>query len=157
MVATLSVKTSANKINPVRAAFADVSAWKLVLSSARIFWHIYKLQGFKGALRVFPIIWTIIYSVNGFYKFHKKEFERIKISRQQGIDVEEVIVDVNEQEEYRRLGRWLCDRLHNLGPTFIKIGQTLSTRADLLPLPAMLELSVLQEDLPPFDTGIARD
>jgi predicted unusual protein kinase regulating ubiquinone biosynthesis (AarF/ABC1/UbiB family) len=155
MVATLSTKTSANKINPVRSAFADVSVWKLILSSARIFWHIYRQQGLSGALRVFPIIWTIIYSVYGFSKFHQKEFERIKLSRLKGIDVEEIIVDGSDQEEYRHLGRWLCDRLHNLGPTFIKIGQTLSTRADLLPLSAMLELAKLQESVQPFPTDEA--
>ncbi len=152
MVATLATKTSTNTISSFRSAFADVSAWKLLVSSLRIFLHIYKLQGFNGALRVFPIIWTIIYSVRGFSKFHKKEFERIKLSRQQGIDAEEIIVEGDEQEEYRRLGRWLCDRLHGLGPTFIKIGQTLSTRADLLPLTAMLELAKLQESVQPFPT-----
>jgi predicted unusual protein kinase regulating ubiquinone biosynthesis (AarF/ABC1/UbiB family) len=152
MVATLSTKTSPNKLNPVKTVFADVSPWKLLISSIRIFWQILKIQGLEGSLRVFPIIWMIIYSVHGFAKFHQKEFERIKISRLQGIDAEEVIVDTGEQEEYRRLGRWLCDRLHNLGPTFIKIGQTLSTRADLLPLTAMLELAKLQESVQPFPT-----
>ena len=42
------------------------------------------------------------------------------------------------------------------GRTFIKIGQTLSTRADLLPLPAMLELSVLQESVKPFSSALAQ-
>ena len=42
------------------------------------------------------------------------------------------------------------------GPTFIKVGQTLSTRADLLPLPAMLELAVLQENVAAFPTDVAR-
>lgn len=152
MVATLTTKASTQKINPLRSAFADVTVWKLLVSSASVFWQIYKLQGFDAALRVFPIIWTIIYSVHGFYKFHKKEFERIKLSRKKGIDPEETIVEAGEQEEYRHLGRWLCERLHNLGPTFIKIGQTLSTRADLLPLSAMLELAKLQEEVKPFPT-----
>ncbi len=152
MLATVTTKPSPNNQTNIRSAFADVSVLKLLLSSWHVFWQIAKLQGLQEALRVFPIIWTIIYSVRGFSRFHKREFERIKMSRQTGIDAEEIIIDADEEKEYRLLGRWLCERLHNLGPTFIKIGQTLSTRADLLPLSAMLELSKLQEAVQPFPT-----
>src|ERR1700687_6114233 len=40
---------------------------------------------------------------------------------------------------------WLRQSLIALGPTFIKIGQALGTRADLLPLAYVRELSTLQE------------
>ena len=39
--------------------------------------------------------------------------------------------------------------LERLGPTFIKLGQLLSTRADLLPDPYLQALARLQDDLPP--------
>jgi ubiquinone biosynthesis protein len=46
--------------------------------------------------------------------------------------------------------------LQELGPTFIKFGQTLSTRGDLLPERYLVELRSLTEDVPPFDTAVAR-
>lgn len=52
--------------------------------------------------------------------------------------------------------RWLKDRFVELGPTFIKIGQTLSTRVDLLPRTYVDEMAVLQDRIPPFDTRLAR-
>jgi predicted unusual protein kinase regulating ubiquinone biosynthesis (AarF/ABC1/UbiB family) len=50
---------------------------------------------------------------------------------------------------------WLSDSLVRLGPTFIKIGQALGTRADLLPLSYVKELSTLQDQVPAFSTAEA--
>ena len=44
----------------------------------------------------------------------------------------------------------LADDLENLGPTFIKLGQLLSTRGDLLPEPYLEALSRLQDQIEPF-------
>ena len=44
----------------------------------------------------------------------------------------------------------LADELEALGPTFVKLGQLLSTRADLLPVPYLRALSRLQEQVEPF-------
>jgi predicted unusual protein kinase regulating ubiquinone biosynthesis (AarF/ABC1/UbiB family) len=50
---------------------------------------------------------------------------------------------------------WLRESLIDLGPTFIKIGQALGTRADLLPLAYVKELATLQDQVPSFSTAEA--
>src|SRR6266545_4609839 len=50
---------------------------------------------------------------------------------------------------------WLSKSLIDLGPTFIKIGQALGTRADLLPLEYVKELATLQDQVPAFPTAEA--
>ena len=47
--------------------------------------------------------------------------------------------------------------LEELGPIFIKLGQALSTRRDLLPLDIADELAKLQDRVPPFDSALARN
>jgi ubiquinone biosynthesis protein len=46
--------------------------------------------------------------------------------------------------------------LQDLGPTFVKFGQVLSTRPDLLPAELISELALLQEQVPPFPGEQAR-
>src|SRR5215831_8217515 len=44
----------------------------------------------------------------------------------------------------------LAEDLENLGPTFVKLGQLLSTRADIMPEPYLDALSRLQNNVEPF-------
>ena len=46
--------------------------------------------------------------------------------------------------------------LENLGPIFVKLGQVLSTRPDLLPPDYAAELAKLQDKVPPFDAELSR-
>lgn len=56
----------------------------------------------------------------------------------------------NSSRIRKRRAQWLVKTLLNLGPTFIKIGQALSTRADILPLEYVKELQQLQDRVPEF-------
>ncbi|HNQ24217.1 MAG TPA: AarF/ABC1/UbiB kinase family protein [Phycisphaerae bacterium] len=60
-------------------------------------------------------------------------------------------VDVGASTVGRRL-RLVCSEL---GPTFIKLAQMLTTRPDLVPEEILAELRLLQDKVPPFDTAEA--
>ena len=55
-----------------------------------------------------------------------------------------------------RLGQRLAAAFEGLGPSFIKLGQLLSTRADLLGEELTVDLASLQDRLPPFSGNEAR-
>ena len=55
-----------------------------------------------------------------------------------------------------RPGRRLAEALRELGPSFVKFGQSLSTRADLVGEDVAADLAELQDRLPPFPTPEAR-
>jgi len=61
----------------------------------------------------------------------------------------------NSETIRRRRARWLVKTMLDLGPTFIKIGQSLSTRADLLPVEYVDALAELQDRVPAFSTETA--
>jgi len=61
---------------------------------------------------------------------------------------EEQMVDQRSQE--------LLELVSDLGPTFIKVGQALSTRTDLLPAKYAKGLTGLQDAVPPFSGGLGR-
>jgi predicted unusual protein kinase regulating ubiquinone biosynthesis (AarF/ABC1/UbiB family) len=60
-----------------------------------------------------------------------------------------------DEATQRKRAVQLRDLLTSLGPAFIKIGQAVSTRPDLVPPIYLEELSRLQDQIPPFSNEIA--
>jgi ubiquinone biosynthesis protein len=61
-----------------------------------------------------------------------------------------------ERRAVRRTGsiERLNAALHRLGPSYVKFGQTLATRPDIVGVQAAADLSGLQDRMPPFDPGL---
>lgn len=71
--------------------------------------------------------------------FRKSEFDESEISREDP-----------ENSDIKADADKLCEELQEMGPTFIKLGQLLSTRPDLLSQPYIESLSKLQDNVAPF-------
>ncbi|MFB5635670.1 MAG: ABC1 kinase family protein [Nitrosopumilus sp.] len=54
-----------------------------------------------------------------------------------------------DSEQFRKNARKVLNTFISLGPVYIKLGQWLSSRADILPQPYLDELSKLQDSVPP--------
>ncbi|MEK0319773.1 MAG: AarF/ABC1/UbiB kinase family protein [Nitrosopumilus sp.] len=54
-----------------------------------------------------------------------------------------------DSEQFRKNARKVLDAFISLGPVYIKLGQWLSSRADILPQPYLEELAKLQDSVPP--------
>ncbi len=95
-----------------------------------------KGNGIRGWLRALRIIGTFAIYHIFVYVYHRGW-----------------LIGQKEESEEKHLqwqAQWISRQLLKLGPTFIKIGQSVSTRADLLPLAYVREFSKLQDEVPPF-------
>lgn len=66
------------------------------------------------------------------------------------------LLDGREDADWADRGRRLREALEILGPVFIKFGQALSTRPDIIPPGVATELAKLQDRVPPFAGEQAR-
>src|SRR5690606_21680783 len=90
--------------------------------------HPSKLHVAKVMLKLLPIV----------INFRKDRREWVK---KEGKNVDE--------EKYRRHARKALKTFIDLGPSYIKLGQWLSTRVDILPQPYLEVLAKLQDEVPP--------
>lgn len=97
--------------------------------------------GLKGYVRLLRILFSFFFFAARLF-FNRRDWRLQKI--------------IPDTHLLHAEGAILRDKLLPLGPTFIKIGQTLATRADLLPVEYIQELSQLQDSVPSFPTVEAR-
>ncbi|HEY9812790.1 MAG TPA: AarF/ABC1/UbiB kinase family protein [Candidatus Sericytochromatia bacterium] len=60
------------------------------------------------------------------------------------------VTEAKQAKRRKQQAIWIRETLLDLGPTFIKVGQLFSTRADLFPSEYVEELSKLQDQVPAF-------
>ncbi|KAH9617161.1 hypothetical protein KSS87_006498 [Heliosperma pusillum] len=96
------------------------------------------------ALRFLEVFFTFSSAV---IKLRASRMRRLLIS---GTDVE-----IGESTSEYDFGKVLKDSFLSLGPTFIKVGQSLSTRPDIVGPEISKALSELHDQIPPFPTAIA--
>jgi predicted unusual protein kinase regulating ubiquinone biosynthesis (AarF/ABC1/UbiB family) len=77
------------------------------------------------------------------------KYGRSDLVKQAGLE-DQLELDEHALAETAPKAEELASDLEKLGPTFIKLGQLLSTRADLLPTPYLEALSRLQDRIEPF-------
>jgi len=77
-------------------------------------------------------------------------FQLLRLRYQKEEDEEALV------EQKKKVGEWVRRSLIILGPTFIKVGQLLSTRVDLFDKEIIDELSLLQDSCPRFSGQRAR-
>ena len=77
------------------------------------------------------------------------KYGRSDLVKQSGLE-ESLELDETAYEAAVPKAEELATDLEKLGPTFIKLGQLLSTRADLLPAPYLSALERLQDQIEPF-------
>jgi len=65
--------------------------------------------------------------------------------------------DEKLSEAYDQSPKELVEDLKNMGPTYIKLGQLLSTRPDLLPDSYLEALASLQDDVPPIEYSTVQE
>ena len=72
-----------------------------------------------------------------------------------GVGVDRITGRLASRERVRERSRECAELLTQLGPAFIKAGQALSTRPDIIPPTLLEELAALQDQLPGFDSALA--
>ena len=82
-------------------------------------------------------------------------YDVLPSSERQSIFVRAIIFLFRRRDQPGGLGHRLAEALQELGPSFVKFGQTLAVRSDLIGDKAADDLALLQDNMPAFDGALA--
>lgn len=91
----------------------------------------------KSFLSIIYVIWVLTHRMVFYYLYVSLFYRKKNL--------------INYNKSLQKLGENLCDALPKLGPAFIKLGQFLSTRYDLISPIVCRELKKLQDNAPTVD------
>lgn len=79
------------------------------------------------------------------------------IVRQRNIEIRYSQSSQEYKESMVEFGSWTNSQLVDLGPTFVKLGQILSTRQDIFPAEFINQLESLQDDVLPLESNVVME
>ena len=97
-------------------------------------------SNFAHTLRLFRLVWTLS-RYGALFPLDAFDLPRGLVG---------LLRLLERRSDTMRPGERLAAALQSLGPTFIKLGQSLAVRGDLIGDDVADDLSALQDDLPPF-------
>ena len=126
---------------------------KFLRSAYIVFCEVHSTFGWKGIKKLYSFIKFALRVAFYIYLDHTS-FENRSFAFYLFTKIDPLLLVSKERRDEER-AKWILEQIIARGTTFIKLGQILSTRADLIPLVYMKELSKLQDEVPPFDNELA--
>ena len=126
---------------------------KAIKSLYVIFSEVFSIIGFKGFKRLYSFAKFTLRVAFYIYLDHTS-FENRSFLFYLCTKLDPLLL-VSKGERDKKRAQWLLEQIISHGTTFIKLGQIMSTRADLIPLVYMKELAKLQDEVPSFDNNLA--
>ena len=126
---------------------------KVINSIYTISRDIFLSYGFKGLKRLYQLV-AFGLQVTFYIWLDHKDFRNDSFLFYLCTKFDPLLLVSKEERDTKR-AKWLLNEILIHGTTYIKLGQILATRADLIPLVYMKELAKLQDEVPPFDNETA--
>jgi len=119
-----------------------------------IYKEIFSKLSFSGIKRL-TTFFTFAFKLSLYVWFENKDFLTKNHAVFSIAEKFDPLLKLPKPEREVKRAKWVLEQILELGSTFIKLGQILSTRADLIPLTYMKEFAKLQDEVPPFDDELA--
>ncbi len=125
----------------------------IISSTYKVCVEVYSRLRIKGIKRLCSVI-RFSLTVGFYIWLEHKDFRNDSLLFYLCTKFDQLLLVPKEERDIKR-AQWLLKEIIVQGPTFIKLGQVLASRADLIPLIYMKELAKLQDEVPSFDNELA--